>query len=279
MGTRARVVLHAPDEDSAAAAAGRAFAEITRLERIMSDYDPNSEAMRLCRAQHGAWHDVSPDLLDVLEKSRRVWKASAGAFDPTIGVLTRLWREARRTGELPAREKLDDARARVGLDKLRVDPDRARVLLERDGMRLDFGGIGKGYAAGRALDLLREMGHASALVEIGGDLALGEPPPGQSGWRIRVRTGLDDDRQLVLSNVGVATSGDLDQSVEIGGVRYSHILDPQTGLGLTERIAVTAIAPEAWLADALASAASVMDPALSPSLARRWPKAKVILAR
>jgi len=264
MGSRARVVLYAPDEPSAARAAGEAFGEMGRLEDVMSDYRPESEAMRLCRSSPLAWHAVSPDLLGVLGLSERVWAASGGAFDVTVGPMTRRWRESRKAGTLPSEEELADLRARVGFGKLMISSLNSSVMLQRAGMSLDFGGVGKGYAAQAAVDRLIGLGHPACLAEIGGDLALGAAPPGEPGWSIAIETGLGEgDREdLLLHSVGVATSGDAVQFVELGGVRYSHIVNPKTGLGLTERIAVTVIADRTdgggGLADAAASAISVL---------------------
>jgi thiamine biosynthesis lipoprotein len=273
MGSRARVVLYAASEPVAAGAAEAAFEEMIRLEGVLSDYDPGSEAMRLCRAPAGVWHAASVDLVDVLEKSRGVWAASGTVFDPTVGPLTRLWRETRESGVLPPSGVLKEAMGRVGFEHVRSEPGRVR--LAREGMVLDFGGIGKGYAADRALEVLRELGHERAMCDLGGDLAVGGPPPGRAGWTLRVQSGLGKEETVVVSNAGVATSGDLERFVEIGGTRYSHILDPRTGLGLTERVAVTVIAEEAWLADALASAASVLDAVGVDRLRARWPEAEI----
>ena len=274
MGSRARIVVYAENDPTEAAA--DAFDRIAELERVLSDYDQSSEAMRLTRAPAGAWQVVSPDLLDVLVRSQRLWIASSGAFDPTVGPLTRLWRDARRSGELPSEAELAEARHATGFEHVEIDERLGRVRLSRDGMTLDFGGIGKGYAAGAALAVLRDAGFPASLVDMGGDLALGSPPPGARGWRIAIATGLDEQRDEWLRDVGVATSGDLERFIEIDGVRYSHIVDPRTGLGLTRRVAVAVVSPEPWFADAAASAASV-SPGLARDLERMVPGTRIIV--
>lgn len=258
MGSRTRIVVYAENDPTEAVAA--AFDRIAQLESVLSDYDTGSETMRLTAAPAGEWRAVSPDLLDVLVRSRTLWAASEGAFDPTVGPLTRLWREARRSGRIPSEAELAVTRRAVGFEHIEIDRRASRVRLARDGMGLDFGGIGKGYAAGEALAVLQRAGYASSLVDLGGDLAIGTPPPGERGWRIAIATGLGTERVEHLSHVGIATSGDLERFLEVDGVRYSHILDPRTGLGLTRRVAVTAISPQPWFADAAASAASVAPP-------------------
>lgn len=277
MGSRARVVLYAPSEAVAAEAARAAFDEMDRINRVLSDYTDKSEAMRLCAAPSGVAHPISPDLLDVMIKSAAVHQASGGAFDPALGALTKLWRSSFRSGRLPDQGDLRLARAASGLDLIHIDQTSSTTTIGSPGLILDFGGIGKGYAAGRALRVLEAHGLAHAMVDLGGDLALGAPPPGAEGWKVEIT----DDRSgqarvLRLSNRSVATSGDAYRSVTIDGVRYSHILDPATGLGLTSSHGVTVIADEAWLADALASAASVLGPDGSAVLTKRWAGVELI---
>jgi thiamine biosynthesis lipoprotein len=279
MGTRCRIVVFAGSEQEAADAGARAFDRIAALESVLSDYRADSEASVLVGLPVDQWHAVSPDLAEVLELSRRVFDASDGAFDPTVGPLTKLWRETRRTRQLPDGSQLEAARAVVGLGFVELD-GWARVRLRKSGMALDFGGIGKGYAADEALAVLRDAGFPIALIDFGGDLVAGDPPPvSPGGWTVEVRDGVGEVRRFVLANRAVATSGDLEQFVEIGatgvgggrGVRYAHIVDPRTGLGLTRRTASTVIAERGWLADALASAACVLGPEGSEGLADRFP--------
>jgi thiamine biosynthesis lipoprotein len=277
MGSRARIVLYADNEPDAARAARAAFDEMDRLNLVLSDYTDRSEAMRVCAAPHATPHPISADLLDVLQKSRLVHQASGGAFDPTLGALTRLWRESFRSTRLPSPGALGHARACSGFHRIAIDPRASTLTILTPGLLLDFGAIGKGYAADRALHTLAEQGFPQALVDLGGDLALGDPPPDAPGWRIDATDDRSDTpRTLLLANTGLATSGDRYRSVTIGGVRYSHILDPSTGLGLRSAHAVTVIAEEAWLADALASAASVLGPTDAARLSARWPSAEFI---
>lgn len=277
MGGTARIVLYAPDQYHATLATMAAFREIDRIEGILSDYRYHSESMQLVEKDANQWHPASPELAEILALSREVWAASDGAFDPTVGPVTTLWRPAFKAGVLPNASALAKALEAVGMEHLEVDTARSRVRFDRPGMRLDFGAIGKGYAAQRALDVLREHGSPSALVDLGGDLALGDAPPGNEGWRVLIDTGLDTPHEVTLASVGIATSGDLYRHVEIGGVRYSHILDPKTGLGLTRRVAVTVIDPEPWRADALASAASVLGSEGSARLRAAFPQATILI--
>lgn len=276
MGTLFGVILYAGDEATARAAADAAFARIAALEQIMSDYDPDSELMRLCQSPPGRPVAVSRDLFEVLQRAQQLAAATDGAFDVTIGPLARLWRRARRTGELPPPVALARARESVGWQKLRLDPRRRTVTLLAPGMQLDLGGIGKGYAADAARAVLKQRGVRRALIAAGGDIAVGDPPPGRPGWRISIAmpqshlSAAPAASQggpsgtplrlapLLLYNAAVSTSGDTEQFVEIGGRRFSHILDPRTGLGLTERVQVTVVARRATDSDSVATALSVL---------------------
>lgn len=256
MGTEVRLVLWASDADAAGAAAAEGFRTVARLDSLFSDYRADSEVAEVAAAAgSGEAVSVTPELLAVLSAARYWSESTGGAFDVTVGPLTRLWRRAMRNGEFPDSSRLDEARAASGYQGLVLDTAGGTVRLIRAGMSLDLGGIAKGYVAQSVLDGLRRRGIPSALVDAGGDLALGDPPPGEAGWRVEFPGG----EVHRLSGVGVATSGDRYQYLEAGGGRYSHILDPRTGVGIPSSPTVAVVAPDATTADALASALTVMD--------------------
>ncbi len=264
MGVSFTIVLYAPDASTANRCFRAGFDRIEQLNRIFSDYDSTSEIGRLGSASPTKEPvRVSDDLWRVLRDAQALAERSGGAFDVTVGPLTKLWRRAQRRKEVPSPARLAEALAAVGTEHLRLDPQGQTVELMRPGMRLDLGGIAKGYAADAALAEIRQRGVRRALVNASGDIALGDPPPDKPGWTIGVAP-LDarapPSRKLLLANCGIATSGDAWQSVEIGGRRYSHILDPHTGLGLTQRSSVTVVASDCMTADGLASAVSVLGP-------------------
>ncbi len=266
MGTTFRIVLYAPNKATAEAASKAAFARVAELDDIMSDYNPKSELMRLCAANDAAPGKpvpVSRDLFAVLAKGQAVSKASDGAFDVTVGPLVKLWRLSRRTQRLPDAKDLADAKALVGYEKVTLDAKARTVALKLPGMRLDLGGIAKGYAADEALLLLKEkFGISRGLVAAYGDITCGDAPPDADGWVVDIApiSKGHKPRTLKLVNRSVSTSGDLEQFVEIGGVRYSHVLDPKTGLGLTGRRSATVIARKGVEADSLTKVASVLPP-------------------
>ncbi len=263
MGTTFRIVLYAPDETAAAKGARAAFARAAELDGIMSDYRPTSELMRLCKKAGGDPVPVSADLFEVLQRAAETARLSGGAFDVTIGPVVRLWRRARRTRELPDPEELKRALALVGMDRVKLDPRARTVRLLLMGMLLDLGGIAKGYAAEEMLAVLRHLGIAHALVAAGGDIVVGAAPPGAKGWKVGVAP-LDNptakpSRYLLLDHAGVSTSGDTEQYALIDGKRYSHIVDPKTGLGLTRRLSVTVVKPSGS-PDGLASSVCILGP-------------------
>ncbi len=271
MGVLFAITLYASDKSTANDASNAAFRQIAELNRIMSDYDPNSELMRLCRnSGPGKPVRVSRDLLIVLQRSIGLSCKTGGAFDITVGPIVKLWRRARRRKELPTDKRLNAAKQLVGYRNIVIDVCAQTVELRKKGMKLDLGGIAKGYAADAALSELRKLGITRALIDASGDIVAGDPPPGKPAWKVAIAPLVDPEANptiyLALSNAAVATSGDAFQFVEIDGIRYSHIVDPQTGMGLTTHSSVTVIARNATKADSLASAVSVLGPQRGLSL-------------
>ncbi len=276
-----RIVLYAPDGITATNAADAAWKRIAALKSILSDYDPDSELSRLgSSSPHPTPVPVSPELTRVIQVSQKVSRASDGAFDLSVGPLTQLWRRSRRQRQLPEPDKLAAARAAVGWQS--IVQTSAGVRLAKTGMRLDAGGIAKGYALDEATRILRARGIRSSMVAGAGDIVVTEPPPGESGCKIEVgRLDAPDapaPRQVSLRNASLCTSGDLFQFVEINGTRYSHIVDPRTGLGLTDHSLVTVIGPDGITTDALSTALSVAGPDRASAIARQF-KAEFLLLR
>lgn len=262
MGTMFRLVFYAHSTPLAQSEAEAAFARIAELDQVMSDYKEESELSRLCLKAGEGPVAISADLFQILQESQQWSRLTEGAFDCTVGPLTQLWRRSRRQHELPSPERLAQALNVTGFEKLILDPRLRTAQLLSRGMRLDLGAIGKGYAADEALRLLKRMGANRALVVAGGEMAAGAPPPGKKGWKILIAPLTPSSHQsrdfLLLKHAAVSTSGDAEQFVEIQGQRYSHILDPKTGLGLKGRRSVSVIAPRGAVSDALSTALNVM---------------------
>ena len=273
MGSMVRIVAYAKDRSQARRAFEATFARVAELDGILSDYKPDSELNRLCTARSMI---VSRDLFRVLESSQRLAEESDGAFDITAGPLIRLWREVRRTRVLPDPQLIEAARSRTGWRKLTLDPALRRASLAAHEMQLDVGGIAKGYVADEALKILERNGIRSALVAASGDIAVSGPPTGKRGWDVTLEL-LGGTRDIELCNAAVSTAGDTGQFVEIDGLRYSHILDPSTGMALTRRIAVSVVAPTGLEADGLDTAISVLGPTRGLALMKGHPKAKALI--
>ncbi|WP_340106166.1 FAD:protein FMN transferase [Rhodohalobacter sp. 8-1] len=268
MGTTFQIILYAENNSLAEAASDNAFKTVEELNSILSDYLPSSELSQLSQtAGSGNAVKVSPPLFDLLMQSKRISEETNGWFDITIGPYTHIWRGLNRMSEpeLPSDKELSEAASHVGYKKIVLDEARRTAELKTKGMRLDPGGIGKGFASDRALKTLQESGITQALINAGGDISAGDPPPGKEGWSIAVPVRFDEDsvryEELIISNRAVNTSGSLYQSVEIDGKSYSHIINPKTGLGHTHQVQVTTISLDGAAADAFATALSVMPSA------------------
>lgn len=264
MGTRFVVLVDAPDRSpqAVAAAVDDAFTRIAEIDARFSDYDDDSEASRLGRAlDAGGPVPVGDELLALLVASRAAWRSTDGAFDVTLGALSRLWRRAARQGERPPADELAAARAASGFARLSLDVEAGTARAERPGLRLDFGGIAKGFALDEALAVLAGHGITRALVDGGGDLAIGDPPRGRDGWRVQladpIGAGAPAARR-VLARCGVATSGDISRGFVLDGVRHGHLVDPRSGEALTPPRGASVIAPDATTADVWASALTVL---------------------
>jgi thiamine biosynthesis lipoprotein len=268
MGTLARVIAVAPNPQTAENCIEAALGLITEVDELMSDYKDDSEISEINRDGYKEAVKVSASTYEVLQKAIEFSKLTAGAFDVTVGPLVDLWRSAQLADVLPTEAELQNARSKVGCDKLILDANQMTVRFAAEGMRLDLGGIAKGYAIDRAVEAMQTGGCIGGMVEIGGDIrCFGAPPQGKDRWRI----GLQDSRQvnygvsdpklllvLALADAAVTTSGDYQRFVVIDGKRYSHIIDANTGYCAGEFSSVTIIGKAALEADILATAVSVV---------------------
>lgn len=260
MGTQIRLVFYTENKQKADSVSSLVFERIDNLNHILSDYIEDSELNMLAKQDIGDV-TVSNDLYIILKKSVRIAEKTNGAFDITAGPLIQLWRRARKSKIKPTFSDLKTAKGKVGYQHITF-PKQNRVRLGRQDLQLDLGGIGKGFAADEVIKTLLKNGVTSALIDMGGDIRVSAPPPGRPYWVLAFSyyDGKGDEivQKIKLKNAAVATSGDLYQFVEIDGIRYSHIVNPLTGMALTTNIQVSVIAENATKADAYASALSVM---------------------
>ncbi|MEM1094767.1 MAG: FAD:protein FMN transferase [Bacteroidota bacterium] len=261
MGTTFRVVVYAPSAAQAEAGVEAVWARMHELNQRLSNYIADSELMHLSATSgSGESIAVSDDLWTVLRAAEAVSRSTDGAFDVTIGPLTKPWRRAMRRQAWIDETAMAGLRQSVSHQYVSFDAEGQAVRLERPGMLLDLGGIAKGYAADEALCVLGNFGLPHALVDAGGDLRAGLAPPGAAGWSLTL-SGADQVASPTtyrLADYAIASSGDRYQYLERDGLRYSHILDPRTGIGVTHHHQVTVVAPRGMLADAAASALSVL---------------------
>ncbi len=277
------IVLYAADEAQAKTAATAAYARIKQIDECMSDYSPTSELSRLSNtAPTPRGVPLGDDLFRVLTKSREISELTGGSFDCTVGSVIKIWRRARRTGEMPSAEAIAAGLKSSGYKSLEIDSRRHTARLLKSGMRLDLGAIAKGYASDAGLAEMKKLGIARALVNGSGDIAAGDPPPGKKGWRIGVAP-LDLDgppsRHVLIANAGISTSGDSVQHVKIGGKQFSHVIDPTTGIALTDHCSVTIIARDCTTSDSLGTGISVMGPKAGLALVEKLPDVAAFIVR
>jgi len=271
MGVDVGIKVAGPEAGTRLAAGRLAMAEVRACDEALSDWQDSSERSRLPRTG-GMAAAVSERLFDITAQSIEIARKTEGRFDPTIAPIVQAWRTARADGTLPDPAALDAALACVGWQDAMLDPRARTITFGRDGMALDFGGIGKGFAAQRASGILVASGHPIHLVAVAGDLVAGPmPPPGKPGWIIRKEDGLGPPFELMLLGEAVSTSGDLEQFIELDGVRHSHIVDPRTGRALRNRTAACVRGPLGATCDALATALCVAGVRDAASLMRRFP--------
>jgi thiamine biosynthesis lipoprotein len=263
MGTQAEVTAYAIDRTTAQAAIDAAYARFDDVNRLMSDYVDDSEIGRLNGLSGGESLVVSAETFRCIREALEIARVSGGAFDITCRPLVRLWRQAGKEGRLPDEARLQSTMARVGWQKLAIDPTTRAVTVTVDGMQIDLGGIAKGYALDLAVEAMRKAGASAGLVNIGGDMrTFGVRPDGRP-WLVGVRHPFRGREEyfakLALTDEAVATSGVQERFVEIEGRRYSHIVDPRTGRPAEQAPSVTVIAPDGLTADAWATVFSVLS--------------------
>lgn len=287
MGTFARVIAVAADSSTAKKCIEAALAEIEKVDELMSDYKSDSEISEVNRDGFERAVKVSESTYEVLRKSVKFSKLTGGAFDVTVGPLVDLWRSAAEANSTPSDAELREARSKVGYEKLILDANEMSVRFAVEGMRIDLGGIAKGYAVDKAIEAMQRSGAAGGMVDIGGDIrCFGVPAGRKDSWLV----GLQDPSKAVegigagelllklkLVNGAVATSGDYQQFILIEGKRHSHIIDRKTAAGAQGLSSVTIIANSATDADALATAVSVMGAEKGLALIETIPETEAIL--
>lgn len=280
MGTLFRVICYSDNEELVQDTKEKAFRRIDELNQIMSDYLPDSELMNLSRQSgSGRYVKVSDELYEIIRLGIAWSKQTKGIFDITIGPLTQLWRRAGRQDKLPTRKQIKYARKHTGYKKIHIDSEERAVKLKVEGMQLDLGGIAKGYTVDEVFRIFAEAGMDQVLVDGGGDIRTGNPPPGKTGWRIVLENLEADPHVMFLSNTSIATSGDMYRYVIIDSIRYGHIIDPRSGYGITVPRTSTVLAPTCLEADVLASVLCVWGPDKGIDFISSMPEIKAVIVQ
>lgn len=264
MGTIVGISVVAADKDRADAAIKAAYAELERLEKMMSVQMPSSVVSEINRSAGIKPVKVPPEVLEVLVKAQEIYRQSKGLFAVTVGPLVNLWGVEVKGHYVPSSSELSSVLALCNFDDLEIDSGRETVFLKKTGMAIDLGGIAKGYAADRAIDVLKTNGVSRAIVAVAGDIrALGSRPDG-TPWRIGVQHPRKNDALLTtldLSDRAVSTAGDYERFFIKDNIRYHHILNPKTGLPASECRSATVIAPRGLIADPLSTTLFLLGPA------------------
>ena len=276
MGSPLNITIFSEDSAKALLLARKSFQIADSLNLIFSDYLENSELNQLSKtAGTDTFTPVSPAIWDIIKKSVEASQKCNGAFDITVGSIVKLWRKARKEKVLPDKIILEKFLQSVDYQTISLDPATHSVKLLRINTTLDLGGIAKGYLAQMIIDFFQKQGITKALVDAGGDLAM----IGKD-WKIGIAIPNSEELMqgfLVLQNQAVATSGNMYQFVEIEGKKYSHIVNPHTGLGLTHQRNVTVIAPNGATADWLATACSVLSVKKALKLIKTMPNCELLM--
>lgn len=255
MGTTFTIVAYDESRRLLETAVDVAFEEVQRLEAVLSHYRTDSEWSRVNREAASQPVSVSGELYRLLEACEQFSRASDGAFDITVGPLLKVWGFYKGSGRLPHRAEIRNALARIGYRKVVLHPENNSVSFRQAGVEIDPGGIGKGYAVDRMVDLLRKNGIRAALVSAGGSSIYGlGSPPGEPGWEVRIKHPKAPSKtieKLFLNDESMSTSGNYEKFFHAGGKIYSHIFDPRTGYPAEGVLSVSVVAPhtlqsEAW---------------------------------
>lgn len=255
MGSTFSIAAYGADRDSVASAVEQALEEARRLDRMLSNYRPESEWSQVNRFAGQREVTVSQELFDLLAACYAYSQKSQGTFDISVGPLMKVWGFYKGSGQMPHRAEVRAALARIGYQNLILNPTTRTVRFAKNGIEIDPGGIGKGYAVDRMADILRRGGVNSALINAGGSsmYAIGTPP-GESGWEVKIRDPRDSRKtiqDLRLKDQSMSTSGSYEKFFAVRRKTYSHIMDPRTGFPAQGMFSVSVVAPrcidsEAW---------------------------------
>ena len=280
MGSSFEITVVAEDEDFAKESLAIAKKEIIRIEDLISSWDQKSETSRINRNAGIAAVEVSKELFDLIFRAQQISKLSSGAFDLTFAAIDKLWNFDGRESEMPNPDTLKASVFNIGYQLIELDEESLTVFLPKKGMKIGFGAIGKGYAADSAKQLLVERGVLGGIINASGDMNTWGTKPDGSSWTIGIVNPMYNKKVFSwfsLEHNAVVTSGDYEKFTQINGRRYSHIIDPRTGIPSQGIVSCTVFAGKAELADAIATAIFVMGVESGMFLIDQLPDIEAIL--
>lgn len=274
------IVVYGNNAQTLRQAVDTAFNEVDRIDRLMSHYKPDSPLSRLNREAAKAPVKTDPELFDFLAECLRYSRQSDGAFDITVGPLMKAWGFFRGEGRMPSNQELAQARRNVGFQHVILDEKARTVFFDLPGVELDLGGIAKGYAVDRAVALLKQGGINSALVSAGGSTIYGlGTPPNETGWEVKLQDPIAPDKTALtvrLKNQALSVSGSYEKFFELGGRRYSHIMDPRSGRPVEGVLSVAVVTGSGTAGDALDNVFYVQGVEWSRKALSAFPVSEVI---
>ena len=282
MGTYVHVVLVTADSAASDPVARIALGVFSRVDSLMSNWTTTSEVARVNREAGVRATQVQPEVAEVIQRSLDVWQHSDGAFDITVEPLMRVWGFLGGTPHVPSDSAARAAAARVGAQRVHLDARTRTLRYDRPDVKIDLGGIAKGYAVDVAAESLRAHGVKNALVDLTGNMFAIGRPPGADGWRIGIRAPRDRMpyfARIHLSNEGISTSGKYEQFVAANGTTYGHIMDPRSGRPAEGLISVTLVSSSAYTTDAWDTPLFVLGPGAAMRKARERPEFAAILVQ
>ena len=280
MGTRFDITVVAKDSVQSNAYIDLAIEEITRIEKLISSWDPGSQTSEINRNAGIKPVKVDEELFTLIGRSVELSKLTDGAFDISFASMDRIWKFDGSMTEMPSEEKVKQSVAKVGYRNIILDSENLTVFLKIPEMKIGFGAIGKGYAADRAKNLLMSKGVSAGIINASGDMNTWGKQPDGKHWKVAITNPMDKNKAfatLPINEGAVVTSGNYEKYVSFNGTRYTHIIDPRTGYPSSGIISATVFAPKAELADALATSIFVMGKVTGIDFINQLPKIECIL--
>lgn len=280
MGSRFEITVVAKDSTEAKNYIDLAVGEISRIEKLISSWDPASQTSEINKNAGLKPVKVDEELYNLIGRSVEISKLTEGAFDISFASMDKIWKFDGSMTEIPSKEAIKQSVTKVGYQNIILDPENFTVFLKLEGMKIGFGGIGKGYAADKAKKLLMEKGVTSGIINASGDMNTWGKQPNGEFWKVAITNPMDKNKAfalLPLKDNAVVTSGNYEKYVIFNDIRYTHIIDPRTGYPATGIISVTVFAPKAEIADALATSIFVMGKDVGIDFINQLPKIECIV--